>query len=98
VIRDIPGGVEIAVRVIPRARKSEIAGVRDDAVLIRLAAPPVDGAANAALVDFLRRRLDLSARSIRIVSGERARLKRLAVSGATVETVRRLLNLGTSQV
>ena len=93
-IREIPGGVEIAVRVIPRARKSEIAGVRADAVLIRLAAPPVDGAANAALVeDFLGRQLDLPARSIRVVSGGRARLKRLAVSGATVETVKRLLNL-----
>ena len=85
-----------AVRVIPRARKSEIAGVRADAVLIRLAAPPVDGAANAALMDFLSRQLDLPARSIRIVSGERARLKRLAVSGATVETVRRSLHFDTS--
>ena len=94
-IRAIPGGVEIAVRVIPRARKSEIAGIRANAVLIRLAAPPVDGAANAALVEFLGRQLDLPARSIRIVSGERARLKRLAVSGATVDTVRRWLNLGT---
>ena len=92
-IREIPGGVEIVVRVIPRARKSEVAGVRADTVLIRLAAPPVDGAANAALVDFLRRQLELPARSIRILSGERARLKRLAVSGATVESVRRLLNL-----
>ena len=95
-IRDIPGGVEIAVRVIPRARKSQIAGVRADAVLIRLAAPPVDGAANAALVEFIGRQLGLPARSIRIVSGERARLKRLAVSGATAEAVRRLLNLDTS--
>ena len=87
--------MEIVVRVIPRARKSEIAGVRAAAVLLRLAAPPVDGAANAALVDFLRRQLELPARSIRILSGERARLKRLAVSGVTVETVRRLLNLDT---
>ena len=94
-IRDIPCGVEITIRVIPRARKSEIAGIRADAVLIRLAAPPVDGAANAALVEFLGRRLDLPARSIRIVSGERARLKRLAIAGATADTVRRLLNLGT---
>jgi uncharacterized protein (TIGR00251 family) len=93
VIRAIPGGVEISVRVIPRARKSEVAGIRASAVLIRLAAPPVDGAANAALLEFLARQLDRPARSIRIVSGERARLKRLAVSGTTVETVRRLLNL-----
>jgi uncharacterized protein (TIGR00251 family) len=91
VIREIPGGVEISVRVIPRARKSEMAGVRAGAVLIRLAAPPVDGAANAALVDFLGRWLDLPSRSIRVVSGERARLKRVAVSGTTVERVRRLL-------
>ena len=97
-IRQIPGGVEIAVCVIPRARKSEIAGVRAGAVLIRLAAPPVDGAANAALADFLGRQLDLPARSIRVVSGERTRLKRLAVSGVTVDRIRRLLNLGVSQL
>ena len=90
-IRAIPGGVEIAVRVIPRARKNEIAGVRAGAVLIRLTAPPVDGAANAALVDFLARQFDVPARSIRIVSGESARLKRVAVSGVTVESVQRLL-------
>ncbi|PYR58787.1 MAG: hypothetical protein DMF91_16325, partial [Acidobacteria bacterium] len=50
-------GVILAVRVIPRARKSEIAGTRDGALLVRLAAPPVEGAANDALIEFLAKRL-----------------------------------------
>jgi uncharacterized protein (TIGR00251 family) len=79
------------IRVIPRARKSEIAGERDGAILIRLAAPPVEGAANAALVEFLAGVLDLPRRSIRIVSGEHSRQKRVAVAGMTAEQVHAIL-------
>ena len=79
------------VRVIPRARKSEIAGVRAGAYLIRLAAPPVDGAANAALVEFLSRQLGLSRRSVEIISGERARNKRVAIAGVSPEIAEQLL-------
>jgi uncharacterized protein len=80
------------VRVIPRAKKNEVAGERDGSVLIRLAAPPVEGAANAALVDFLADLLDLPRRSIRIVGGERSRQKRVAVAGMTAEQVHAILN------
>ncbi|MBW8861369.1 MAG: DUF167 domain-containing protein, partial [Acidobacteria bacterium] len=45
-------GVELTVRVIPRARKTEISGERDGALVVRVAAPPVEGAANDALVEF----------------------------------------------
>jgi uncharacterized protein (TIGR00251 family) len=55
--------------------------MRDDAVLIRLAAPPVDGAANQALIAFLAERLGLPARDIRIVAGETSRHKRLHITG-----------------
>jgi uncharacterized protein (TIGR00251 family) len=90
-IRDTPAGVEIDVHVIPRARRTEAAGWRDDALLIRLAAPPVEGAANDALVEFLAERLDVPRRAVRILSGERSRRKRLVVTGLVADVVRRRL-------
>ena len=83
----------LAVRVIPRARKDAIAGVREDALLVRLAAPPVEGAANDALVELLARGLRVPRRAIRIVSGERSRRKRVAVDGVTAAQVLALLRL-----
>jgi uncharacterized protein (TIGR00251 family) len=88
---DTPDGVVLAVRVIPRARKHEIAGMRGDALLVRLAAPPVEGAANDALIAFLADRLRVPRRAVRIVSGERGRQKRVAVTGLTAEQVLALL-------
>ena len=67
--------------MIPRAGRSAIAGVRDGAVLVRLAAAPVDGAANAELIDLLSRTLSIPKRDIAIVSGERSRSKRVRIAG-----------------
>ena len=86
-IRQTAAGVEVDVRVIPRAKRTEAAGVRDGALLVRLAAPPVDGAANAALLAFLASALGMSPRSIQLVSGARSRRKRVSVAGATVAQV-----------
>ena len=80
----------VAVRVIPRARKTEIAGTRDGALLVRLAAPPVEGAANDALIAFLAGRLAVPRRAVRIVSGGRGRQKRVAVAGVTAAQALRL--------
>ena len=88
-----PTGVEITIRVIPRARRTEMAGKRGEALLVRLAAPPVEGAANAALVTWLARLLDVPAAAIRILNGRHSRNKRVAVAGATVEGLRRSLKL-----
>ena len=82
--------IEIAVRVIARARKTEVAGFRDDVLVIRLAAPPVDGAANDALVEFLSASLQIPRRAVQIRSGERSRHKRLAIEGVTLEQIRAL--------
>ena len=84
-------GVEIDVRVIPRAGKSAIAGERDGRMLIRVAAPPVEGAANDAIIELLAKLLDCPRRAVRIVSGGKSRSKRLAVDGVTADEVRRLL-------
>jgi uncharacterized protein len=87
VIRQTASGVEVDVRVIPRAKRTEVAGVRDGALLVRLAAPPVDGAANVALLSFLASALGMPPRSIQLVSGARGRRKRVSVAGATVAQV-----------
>ena len=91
-IRATPAGVELDVRVIPRARKTELAGLRDDAVLIRLAAPPVEGAANDALVTFVAEWLAVPRRAVHIVSGEHSRRKRLSVDGLTADLIRARLD------
>jgi uncharacterized protein len=79
------------IHVIPRAKRTEVAGERDGAVVVRLTAPPIEGAANAALIDFLASVLDLPRRSIRIVSGEHSRRKRVTVAGMTTDRVRAIL-------
>jgi len=91
-ISSSPDGVIVDVRVIPRATKSTIAGTRDDAVLVRLKAPPVEGAANAELIRFLAGLLDVPRRNIQIVSGERSRGKRVRISGRTAADVERILS------
>jgi len=80
-IVDTSGGCVISIRVIPRARRSELAGERDSSLLIRLAAPPVEGAANDALIAFLAEFLNVPKRAVTIVSGDRAREKRVRVDG-----------------
>lgn len=77
------------VKVIPRAGRTALAGIRDGSVLIRLAAAPVEGAANAELIAFLANLLDIPKRSISIVAGEKSRQKRVRIDGVTDETVRR---------
>ena len=73
----------ISVRVIPRASKTAISGRRGDAIVVRLSAPPVEGAANEALIEFLAKSLRVPRRSVSIVSGEKSRDKRVAVDGLT---------------
>jgi uncharacterized protein (TIGR00251 family) len=92
-IEDRPGGVRISVHVQPRASRTEIAGAHGDALKVRLAAPPVDGAANEALVTFLTDRFAVPRRAITIVSGAQSRAKVVEVAGLTAADVRRLLNL-----
>jgi uncharacterized protein (TIGR00251 family) len=91
VIRSTASGVELDVRVIPRAKITVIDGERDGALLIRLAAPPVDGAANDALIRYLAALCGLPRRAVRIVSGERGRRKRVAIDGISVDSMRELI-------
>ena len=90
-IASTPDGVILTVRVIPRAARRGPAGIRDNAFLIRLNAPPVEGAANAELVALLAELLDVPARQVTIAGGERSRLKRVRVVGVTAEHARAAL-------
>ena len=79
----VGGAVVLSIRVIPRAAKSEVAGTRENALLIRLNAPPVDGAANEELIRLLATTLGVPRRSVEIVSGQRSRTKRVRITGVT---------------
>ena len=79
--------MDLDVRVIPRAGRSGFGGLRDGALVVRLAAAPVDGAANAELIAVLAEALHLPKRSIQIVSGERSRAKRVRVDAMTAADV-----------
>jgi uncharacterized protein len=77
--------VRITVRLTPRAARAELGALRDGVLHVRVTAPPVDGAANAALLRLLAKRLRLARSSIRLVSGETARRKVIEVDGLTAE-------------
>ncbi|MFN8202506.1 MAG: DUF167 domain-containing protein [Solirubrobacteraceae bacterium] len=81
----------LRVRVQPRAKRSEVAGQRDGAVVIRVAAPPVDGKANAALCRFVADVVGVPRRAVSVARGESGRDKLLRVEGRDVDAVRRAL-------
>jgi uncharacterized protein (TIGR00251 family) len=86
-ITEVEGGVTFAVRVVPRACKNEIAGVHGDALKVRLAAPPVEGKANEALIAFLAQRLGVRKSQVEIVAGATSRRKMIRVIGLSAQEV-----------
>lgn len=85
------GNSGLPLWIQPRAAKDAVIGERQDMVAIHLQAPPVDGAANAALIRFLASRLGCPAASVRLLRGERGRRKWVAVEGLTASQLRRRL-------
>jgi uncharacterized protein (TIGR00251 family) len=79
--------------VQPRASRTEVVGWHGDAIKVRLAAPPVDGAANAALLTFLADILAVPRTSVHLISGNTSRRKRIAITGRSVEEAHRALGL-----
>ena len=75
--------MSLAVKVIPRAGVTKIAGTREGRLLIRLAAAPVDGAANDALIAFLSEILNVPPRQIQVIAGAQSRNKLVAIAGMT---------------
>lgn len=91
---DHPAMARITVRLTPRASREGIAGERDGAVLVRVTAPPVDGAANEALVKLLAKALRIPKGSVAIISGETSRTKVIEVADLEEAEVRGRLGLG----
>ena len=81
-------GALLRLRVEPRASRDEILGWRNDVLRVRVTAPPVEGAANAAVVALVARALRVAPSTVRVVRGERRRDKRVRVAGLTDADVR----------
>ena len=83
-------GLHFKVKAVPRASRSEVVGEHDGALRVRVAAPPVDGAANGELARTLARALNVAMRDVLIVGGHSSRLKQVRVTGITREQLERL--------
>jgi uncharacterized protein (TIGR00251 family) len=87
-IQNSPNGVTFAVKVQPRAKRNAITGELGDALKLALTAPPVDGKANEACIEFFARLLNLPRSSVTIASGQTSRNKVIRVAGLTAQQVR----------
>lgn len=83
-IQEHPDGVVVRVKVQPRASKNKIAGLLGDALKVMLTAPPVDGEANSALVDFFSSLFKVSKSCIEILSGHTGRTKLVKIRGVSI--------------
>lgn len=84
------GALIFNVRVVPRASRSEVVGEHDGALRVRVAAPPVEGAANEELVRTLARAFDMPARNVEILSGHSSKTKRVRVAGGSSDVLEKL--------
>mgnify|MGYP000877434386 CR=1 FL=1 len=83
----------LKLHVTPRGSKSEITGWRNDTLCVKITAPPVEGAANAAIVKFVADSLGVRKSQVELVSGERSREKTVRISGLTDAEVRQRLKM-----
>src|SRR2546430_14232878 len=93
-LKSISDGVEISVLVQPRSSKTRIVGEHGAHLKIALAAPPVDGEANAALLDFVAKLLRVPKRQVELCAGETSRRKRLRIRGVDAASVEAVMNAG----
>ena len=85
------GTVMFSVRIQPRASRDEVVGEMDGALKIRVHAPAVEGRANEALIDFLAELLKLPKSAVRILNGDRSRIKRVEIRGVSKGQIEQLL-------
>ena len=86
-VRDTASGATFSVRVQPRAKKNAITGVMGDALKLSLTAPPVEGRANEAVIDFFAKLLNVSRSSVTIAAGESSRNKVIRVAGMSAREI-----------
>jgi uncharacterized protein (TIGR00251 family) len=87
------GALIFNVRVVPRASSSEVVGEHDGALRVRVAAPPVEGAANEELVRALARAFDVPARNVEIMSGHASKTKRVRVVGGIISMLEKFAGI-----
>ena len=87
------GAVIFTVRVVPRASKSEIVGEMDGALKIRIASPPVDGAANAELIKILAKSFDVSKSAVEIIAGQSSKTKSIKIVGLNAEKLVKIIGV-----
>jgi len=92
-IHDTPAGATFEVKVHPRAKKNAITGEFGDALKLALTAPPVDGRANEACIEFFANLLKVPRSSVTIASGETSRRKVIRVARLSAEDIRRRLGV-----
>jgi uncharacterized protein (TIGR00251 family) len=92
-VRDTANGAQFALRVQPRASRNAIVGTMGDAVKLAITAPPVDGKANGAVIEYLAELFRVPKSSVVIVSGDTGRNKLIAIRGMRAEQVLTALNL-----
>ena len=90
-LKESTSGVTFAIKVHPRARKNAITGTVGDALKLALTAPPVDGKANQAVIEFFSDLFAITRSSVTIASGETSRTKVIRVSGISADQVRQRL-------
>ncbi len=90
-ITEREGAITFLVRVTPRAKRNQIVGAAYGALKVKLAAPPVEGAANDALTKFLAECLEIRAAQVEIISGHAARTKTVRVAGISADEAHRRL-------
>jgi uncharacterized protein (TIGR00251 family) len=91
-IHDTPSGATFAIKVHPRARKNAVTGELGDALKVALTAPPLDGRANDACIEFFAKTLNVSRASVSIAAGQTSRNKVIRVAGLSAEEVRTRLD------
>jgi uncharacterized protein (TIGR00251 family) len=92
-VHDSPAGKTFAVKVHPRAKKNAITGKLGDALKLSLTAPPVEGRANEACIEFFANLLKLPRSSVTIASGQTRRNKVIRISGLSAEELRKRIGL-----
>jgi uncharacterized protein (TIGR00251 family) len=90
-VKDAPGGASFAVKVQPRARKNAVTGVVGDALKLALTAPPLEGRANQAVLDFFAELFQIPRASVTIASGATSRNKVVRIAGLNKSTVEQYL-------
>ena len=81
-------GITIDLHVIPNAKKSEIVGIHNDKLKIKISSPPVDGNANKEIIKFFSKKLKISKSNIDIVSGEKSRDKSLLIRNIKIDDIK----------